>query len=202
MSTPTPTQELEPLDEAKEERYIPAPTAPPPPSALAAVLLHARRDLWSAQPRFLAVFLDPVREYIVDPTLAISSILLPALLPPKLDALLAKLVSYTFLVVIHFLYSSISHQEIRNNDNVRDAAKNALLHGRTGRVRVLLKPPSDWESAFQGAVSFVVSSIGDILGLFANPQKIRSWVEAMSQFNGFLEASGVGAELQEVSIVI
>lgn len=132
----------------------------------------------------------------MDPGLAISSILFPALLSPKLDALLAKVVSYTSLVLIHFLYSHTT----TGDDNMREAAKNSLLHGSTGKVRrVMLKPPSDLESAFQGAVSFTVSAIGDIIGLFANPQKMRSWVEAMSQFNGFLEASGVGAELQEVS---
>lgn len=197
MSTPAP--EVKPKDhEDTEESVISTPL--PPPSALCAVLLQARQDLWSAHPRFLAVVLDPLREYIVDPSLAISFILLPALLSPKLDALLAKLVSYTSLVVIHFLYSHTHYQESAD-DNVRDAAKNALLHGSTRKVRVLLKPPSDWESAFQGAVSFTVSAIGDILGLFANPQKMRSWFDAMAQFNGFLEASGVGAELQEVRIV-
>jgi hypothetical protein len=191
------------MDEEKEETPIQASTPPPslpPPSALGAVLVQARQDLWNAQPRFLAVVLDPIREFLLDPSLAISSILLPALLAPQLDALLAKLVSHTSLAAIHFLYS---HPSNIDNDNVRDAAKNSLRHGSTGqqqvsRFQVLLKPPSDWESAFQGAVSFAVSAVGDILGLLANPQKMRSWVDAMSQFNGFLEASGVGAELQEV----
>jgi hypothetical protein len=169
MKMSTPTQEPKLIDEDKEETSISAPP-PPPPSALGAVLLQARQDLWSAHARFLAVFLDPIREYIVDPSLAIAFILLPALLPPKLDALLAKLVSYSCLVIIHLLYSHTRYQE-SEDDNVRDAAKNSLLHGRTGQVRrVLLKPPSDWESVFQGAVSFAVSAIGDILGLFANPQ--------------------------------
>jgi hypothetical protein len=183
-----------------EETPISTPSLPPP-SALGAVLLQARQDLWSAQPRFLAVFLDPIRGYVVDPSLAISSILLPALFSPKIDARLAKLVSYTSLVAIHFFYSSHTQYKKSADDNVRDAAKNSLRHGSAGQVRrfqVLLKPPSDLESAFQGVVSFAVSAIGDILGLFANPQKMRSWVDAMSQFNGFLEASGVGAELQEV----
>ena len=201
----TPAQELKPMNEEKEEIPISTPS-PPPPSALGTVLLQARQDLWSAQPRFLAVFLDPLREFLLDPTLAISSILLPALFAPKLDALLAKLVSHTYLVAVHCLYSQHHtryHQDSTAYDGVRDAAKNSLRHGSTGqqvRFQVLLKPPSDWGSAFQGAVSFAVSTVGDILGLFANPQKMRSWIDAMSQFNGFLEASGVGAELQEVRI--
>jgi hypothetical protein len=201
MSATNSTEGLTPiiLNEKAEDKSAPPPP-PPAPSALRTVLLQARRDLWSAQPRFLAVFLNPIREYIVDPSLAISSILLPALLPPTLDDLLAKLVSHSTLVVIHLLYSHTRYQE-NEDDNMRDAAKNSLLHGSTGQVRVVLKPPTDLESAFQGAVSFAVSAIGDIVGLFANPKKMRSWVDAMGQFNGFLEASGVGSELQEVRIV-
>jgi hypothetical protein len=199
--------DLQPIDEDTEEIAISAP--PPPPNALGPILLEARRDLWKAQPRGLAVLLNPLREYIVDPSLAISNLVfLPALMPPILDALLAKLFSYTFLVVIHLLYCQIPKNARKTDpqtnanlirDTLRNEAKNSLLHGTsTGKLKVLLKPLSDWDAALRYAVAHAVSAMGALLGLLVHPQKMRAWVDAMSHFNGFLGDSGVGAELQEV----
>jgi hypothetical protein len=205
---------MQPINEDEEETAISAP--PPPPSALSVVLLQARRDLWSAQPpQLLAFCLNPLREYMLDPSLAIGFlILLPALLPPKLDYFLAKMVSHSWLVMIHFLYRNTREDNARSPntipaDTLRTAATNSLLQGsrgggnssnsRTSRhVRKYMKPLSDWTTLIQWGVSHAKSSMASIFGLLVNPLKIRSWVDAMSHFNAFLEASGVGGELQEV----
>ena len=196
---------MDSIDEDTEEIAISAP--PPPPSELGAVLLQARRDLWSAQPpRLLAFLLGPIRDYALDPSLAVSNVIfLPALLPRVLDTFLAKLVGWTILVVIHFLYcqpvvkADTSQEEITRL-TLLESSRQSLLHQSSGKARWLLKPLPDWETAFQWATSHARHVLWTLAGLVVHPQKMRSWVDAMSHFNGFLEDSGVGVELQEVRI--
>ena len=133
-------------------------------------------------------------------------IFLPTLLPRVLDAFFAKLVGWTILAVIHFLYcqptvkADASQEEIIRH-TLLESSKQSLLHQSSGKARWLLKPLPDWETAFQWATSHARHVLWTLAGLVVHPQKMRSWVDAMSHFNGFLEDSGVGVELQEVRII-
>jgi len=196
-SSPTPVSP--PTDDTMSK-----PATSAPRFNLAAVLTQARRDLWSAQPWWpLGFVLRPIRLFVWDPWLAITSILVPPLVPSVVDTALAHVCRYTTLPLIHVLYpktnmalaSESSNQSSATTKTMQSTAKNTLLH-TTPHV-VALEPPSDLQSAFQGSVSFIISAIGDILGAFTNPSKLKGWTKAMAQFNGFLESSGVAAELQE-----
>lgn len=48
----------------------------------------------------------------------------------------------------------------------------------------------------------MVSAVGDVVGVLTNPKKMKKWVDALGQLKAYLDASGVGDELEEVRIHI
>jgi hypothetical protein len=64
-------------------------------------------------------------------------------------------------------------------------------------VAVSIEPPSDISSVFLGAISFLCGATRDIAGMLTNPKKLMGWMDALGQFNTFLDSTGVGAELNE-----
>ncbi|KAL7530505.1 hypothetical protein ACHAXR_003533 [Thalassiosira sp. AJA248-18] len=58
------------------------------------------------------------------------------------------------------------------------------------------QPPSDSRSAFLSAISIVVGVLGDIVGVMFNPAKTKRGAAAMGQLKAYLDASGVGDELE------
>jgi hypothetical protein len=47
------------------------------------------------------------------------------------------------------------------------------------------------------AVSFTCSAIQDIASLVTNPKKYQGWIGALTQFNNFLQETGIGDEMYE-----
>ena len=166
-------------------------------SPLATVLTRGRRILWNGPPSILPGLLMPLRLYILDPYLAISSILLPPLLPTRLDAFLATIADHFLLTVLQLMYSTNKGSSTSESQSLRSTAKTILLHSPTVPQ---IHPPTDDQSAFEAGVSFVCSALIDILSVVSNPKKMQSWIQGMTQFQSYLQASGVGAELQEVCV--
>lgn len=161
-------------------------------SPLNIALTQGRRALWRGNPPALIGWLmDPLRAYLFDPLLAINSVLMPLFMPARLERSVAKLFYVTLLPVIGVIYESKTEKTERG---VNSAAKHAILHQPSV---VPIKPPSDSYSAFMAAVSFSCSAIQDVAGLVTNPKKYQGWVGALTQFNNFLQETGIGDEMYE-----
>lgn len=167
-------------------------------SSVQVSLTTARRVLWKGQPlKPLAWALNPCRVFVFDPMLAIQVALLPLMVPTSIDPYLAACVDVLGISLLSCLYLQKKEENAAadgsNCDVVRNAAKTAIIQPSVVAVR----PPTDFQAAFQGAVSFVTSAIGDVAGLISNPKKFQGWVAALGQFNTFLQQSGVGGEMEE-----
>ncbi|KAL3784452.1 hypothetical protein HJC23_002496 [Cyclotella cryptica] len=168
------------------------------PSPLRDTLTRARSDLWRAHPLFLAFIFEPLRDFVLDPTLALWCVLLPPLLrnSPKTDKCIAKILALLLFLPIKFVYCHIPHQDDSDTSSVLLQSHEAILRMRTTRMPNF-RPPSDARSAIQGGISFVVSAMGDIVGVMTNPKKMKKWFDAMGQLKAYLDATGVGGELEE-----
>lgn len=178
----------------------------PPPSSQASTtplvglsLTASRRVLWQGNPATcVRWFLNPLRLYVFDPMLAIHSVLLPLVLPISLDPVMARIVDALLIPLLKRLYcvqtAAPEENVLDGGDDVARMAKSSILHHPTV---VRIERPTDIQSSFIGAVSFIISAIGDVAGILTNPKKFQGWVEALSQFNTFLESTGVAAEMQE-----
>ncbi|KAL9179136.1 hypothetical protein ACHAXT_000178 [Thalassiosira profunda] len=164
-------------------------------SPLRTVLAEARSNLWSAQPLTCHAIFDPLRDFVFDPALAVAAVLLPPLLGgrPGLEKFIANFLRVAIFVPLKTVYCRFPETASDGGgDNARAAARGAVLYGAP-----TYKPPSDTKSSFIGAISFAVGAITDVIGLVFNPQKMKKWIDSMSQLKGYLDASGVGDELEE-----
>lgn len=86
-----------------------------------------------------------------------------------------------------------------SNVDLRRSAKNDLLvTGKANRRRVAFaRPPSDLASAVRGAIAFALSVTADLVSVVLDRSKMAAWWEALAEFQAFLDASGVGDELEE-----
>jgi hypothetical protein len=152
-------------------------------------LTTARRVLWKGHPiKLLSWFLDPLRIYVFDPVLAINSVFMPVILPRSIDPIFALSVDMV-VPILRLLYI----QKLEDPNDFVSATRNAIV----GPSVVVVRPPSDFQSAFQGGVSFICSAIGDFAGILTNPKKYTGWMSSLTQFNTFLKSTGVQAEMEE-----
>jgi hypothetical protein len=152
-------------------------------------LTVARRVLWRGHPpKLFGWFLDPLRIYVFDPVFAIQSVLMPVILPRPIDPIFALGVDM-FVPVLRILYI----EKPKDPNDFGSATRNAIVSPSVVAVR----PPSDFQSAFQGGISFICSAIGDFAGIITNPKKYTGWMNSLTQFNTFLKSTGVQAELEE-----
>eukprot|EP00956_Cyclotella_meneghiniana_P044581 scaffold324411_cov70-Cyclotella_meneghiniana.AAC.1 len=164
------------------------------PSPLRQTLTEARSKLWQANPIFLSVVFNPLRDFVFDPALALWCVILPPLLAnhPKFDKVLSNLLSPALYVLI-LVYS---HTPEKGDTSIRSKSNDAVMQMRTPRMPKY-SPPSDIRSAIQGGISFAISAVGDIIGVLTNPLKMKKWADAFQQMKAFLDATGVGDELEE-----
>jgi hypothetical protein len=95
------------------------------------VLQKGRRDLWKYS---LPLFLDPVREFVVDPSLKFWTVVLPPFANwMHADGFVASTISVTSLTPMRFMLRMCATEN--SQDNARDAAKRQLLHPSTGMPR-------------------------------------------------------------------
>jgi hypothetical protein len=164
-------------------------TAPKDDLPLSVSLMTARRVLWKGHPpKILGWFLDPLRIYVIDPVLSIQSVLLPAILPTQIGHISSFGVDMC-VPLLKVLYI----QKLEDPNDLGAATRGAIV----GPSVVAVRPPSDFQSAFQGVISFICSAIGDVAGMMTNPKKYTGWMQSLTQFNTFLRNTGVQAEMEE-----
>lgn len=178
------------------------------PSALRVVLTDAdaRHDLWTAQPPLLYSVFDCLRNFVFDPALAVSCVLLPPLLHPAVDKAIAVFLKVAIFFPLRTVYCRKSFpsdiQTQLRAGSARDLSRSVILQPSSDvRSRMpRYHPPSDSRAAFLQSVSFAVGAVGDIVGVLLNPTKMKHWADAMGQMKAYLDASGVGDELEEAII--
>jgi hypothetical protein len=154
------------------------------------------QDLWNGHlSPWIAWFFDPLRDFLLDPMFAIGSHLLPPLAKaiPGADTTLAVIIRCN-LFVLRGIYRLPDEQSV---DLRRTARQDIIVNNKAGLRLPKFKPPSDLASAFRGAVAFTTSVVADIVSVFMDRKKMGKWLEALTEFKGYLDASGVGGELDE-----
>jgi hypothetical protein len=84
-------------------------------------------------------------------------------------------------------------QQPLDTDDLGKLAKSAIIRPSI----IVVHPPSDFQSAFQSVISFLCSAIGDFAGMLTNPKKLSGWMNSLTQFNTFLESTGLGDEMDD-----
>lgn len=140
--------------------------------------------------------LVPIRGFLLDPILAVSTLLLPsfAQISPMIDSFLAMIVSLNLKVL------SQVYQVDNENVDLRQTARNDLLHNNNKATTVITSfhlPPSDFISSIRGGMAFALSAWADVVSMVMDRQKMNAWFQAVTDFKAFLDASGVGNELEE-----
>jgi hypothetical protein len=174
-----------------------ANTPPSTESKVLTVLTQARKDLWNAHVTGItACILEPVRDFVLDPLLAICSVLLPPLTSfvPGSDVVLARITSFFVHNGLHIIYRPVPQDEI---DMRRRASQDMRINNKAGIQLPTFKPPSDIVSAFRGAFAFTESAIADVIKVCMDRKKMFKWSQTLTEFKGFLNVSGVGGELEE-----
>lgn len=77
------------------------------------------------------------------------------------------------------------------------ARQDLIVNNKAGLRLPKFKPPSDFASAFRGAVAFTTSVVADIVSVVMDRKKMAKWFETLAEFKAYLDASGVGGELEE-----
>lgn len=134
---------------------------------------------------------------MLDPLFAIGSILLPTLVDANstADRVLAfGIACSTF--VIRMIYRGPSCEAVAN-DMRQIARHDRMVNNKAGIKLPTYKPPSDVASAFRNAIAFLVSAMTDVISVCMDKKKMGKWFEALTEFKGYLDSSGVGSELEE-----
>ena len=84
----------------------------------------------------------------------------------------------------------------RNAGNDLIVTNKGLRDRHRHRVK-FARPPSDLTSAIRGAIAFGLSATADLVSVMMDRSKMTQWWESFNEFNAFLDASGVGDELEE-----
>jgi Lipase (class 3) len=191
-----------------------------PSDPLTLALRDARRKLWKTPPRYLPRLFSPLREFVLDPGMAIAGTILPLTTRnafPWVNALLARVTLWMLIPVLQFFYryptavyinerrKSRMNQDMKMasrvavNRDLKRGSRFSLLRPSIGRV-ILIQRPSETKSFFYIVQSFIVNIIADVFGALSNPTKYQVWVDACTQLQSYLIATGVSAELYQAII--
>ena len=156
-----------------------------------------QQDLWNGQlNQWIAWFFDPLRDFFLDPLFAIGSHLLPPLANkiPRADGVLAFIISCN-MYCMRLIYRAPT--DVQDIDLRQTARQDMLVNNKAGLRIPKFTPPSDFASAFRGAVAFGTSAAADIVSVCMDRTKMAKWFETLAEFKAYLDASGVGGELEE-----
>ena len=168
------------------------------------VLLAVRKDLWRVQ---LPHFLDPFREFVLDPSIQFWTIILPPLVThycAGADGIVATYITCTTLGPIRLVLriSNIFNDNDYNNDQgtICGTTSRSQQPASSLQTRLQLQPPSEYASSLRGFFAFLFSASADWIGALVHPHKMRKWVNAVASFRAYLEASRIGDALEEAMI--
>lgn len=144
----------------------------------------------------IAWFFDPVRDFLLDPLFAICTHLLPPIAGAVsgADTVLALIISCNMYVMRWIYRAPTDEQDI---DLRQTARQDMLVNNKAGLRLPKFTPPSDFASAFRGAVAFISSAAADVVSVCMDRRKMAKWFETLAEFKAYLDASGVGGELEE-----
>lgn len=166
------------------------------------VLTVGRKDLWNSQypypVRLFHYVWNPLRDFVLDPLFAIGTIVLPPVVTyvnsTYLDYGISSLLSMG-IYVMTIIYRPIP---IESHMNLRKAAnQDFMINTKAAYHLPKYHPPSDFVSAFRGAIAFTLSVLADILSLLFDHTKMVKWMETLTEFKAYLDASGVTGEIDE-----
>jgi hypothetical protein len=157
--------------------------------------------------------LYPIREFILDPYLAVTSILLPPLVARyPFSAPFVRGWMGCQLYTLRIIYwiptaasaaaaaaASATNNRTRSLDIRSRAADDLLFHNNYGGRYHLpaFQPPSDLKSAFRGFIAFSLSALADIVSLMLDSKKMTKWFQTIAEFKAYLDVSGVGGDIDE-----
>lgn len=166
------------------------------------VLTNGRKDLWNSQYPFsfglFHQFWNPIRDFVLDPMFAIGTIVLPPLVSytnsDYFDYGVSSLLSIG-IYMMKFVYRPIP---IEAHMNLRQTAKqDFMINTKAAYHLPKYHPPSDLVSAFRGAIAFTLSVTADVISLLFDRSKMVKWMETLTEFKAYLDASGVTGEIEE-----
>jgi hypothetical protein len=171
-------------------------------SCVLQVLTNGRKDLWNSQYpysfRMLHQLLNPVRDFILDPLFAIGTIVLPPILTYLNNKYLEYAVSCMLSTSIYFMKFLYRPIPVEAHMNLRQTAKqDFMINTKAAYHLPKYHPPSDIASAFRGAIAFTLSVSADLVSLLVDRTKMVKWMETLTEFKSYLDASGVSNELDE-----
>lgn len=131
-----------------------------------------------------------MREFVIDPYFSILRILLP----PLTDAFPSCTPIITGSLNCQLYFMRLFFPATSEDRSLRSRAVNDLRINCRPKRLPKFKPPDDISSAFRGAVAFTVSVLADIVSLTLDQRKMNKWWQALIDFKGYLDTSGIGAE--------
>jgi Lipase (class 3) len=166
------------------------------------VLTSGRKDLWNSQYpysfRLFHQFWNPIRDFVLDPLFALGTIILPPLVnyanSDYLDFGVSSILSIG-IYMMKFIYRPIpieSHMNLRQTAN-----QDFMINTKAAYHLPKYHPPSDLVSAFRGAIAFTLSVSADVISLLFDRSKMVKWMETLTEFKSYLDASGVTSEIDE-----
>lgn len=164
------------------------------------------QDLWNARlPQVVSSVLYPIREFILDPYLAVTSILLPPLVAryPFTAPLVRGWIGcqlYTMRTIYRIPSGKRAATNRSGSLDIRSRAADDFLlqnNGHRGMYQHLpaFQPPSDLKSAFRGFVAFSLSALADIVSMILDSKKMTKWFQAIADFKAYLDVSGIGGDI-------
>ena len=175
-----------------DEKIVIVP--PPPASKTRLVLTEGRKDLKNAQPPLAFIF-DPIRRAVLDPTMALASIVVPGVVTalPVADDITASCIQLPFSIA-KFAYGLLPFRGDSKSVNLAMIAESDLLAVSSAGSNPL-PLPDNISSVFQASIAFTLSAVADVAGAIVNPAKATTWMVSLWQVFRFLDSSQLDHDL-------
>lgn len=102
---------------------------------------------------------------------------------PNLDWILSKFLNVLILIPIRMIYCWNDTNNNKEGVSLLSQSNEAVKQMRNFNQGSMPRysPPSDVRSAILGGISFVISAVGDVIGVLTNPKKRMKWADAFCQ---------------------
>lgn len=170
-----------------DEKIVVIP--PPPASKTRLALAEGRKDLKNAQPP-LEFLLNPIRRALLDPSMALASIVVPGIVTalPFADDMAATCLQLPCNVA-KFAYGLLPFRGDSQTVNLARIAQNDLLAVTSAGSNPLILPEKNVANIFQASIGFAFSAVADVVGAMWNPTKATTWIVSLWQLLRFLDSS-------------